>query len=439
MSRCGTGVVVVMSLVLMCGRAAGDVGSPPAIAEVSVVDSPRVRLDYNVAEGGPALTGVELWHSSDAGKSWNLVENFEALGRPIFFEANADGLHGLYLVLKSQVGSTPPPVGGTAPHRWVRVDRCPPAVQVLEVSPDDRFDLSREVLIRWRVEDDSLPDRPCAIHYRDQTQTRYMPVAEALPSVGSFVWTVPEGIDGRVRIKVSARDQARNRGEDVAHRLEIRGSQARSVRADGDPEAVPLAKGPSEPARAVVAPVEGIHSEPDAGWNTLDDRVALEAKRLYDQGTWHRLRGELGVAKARYREALRFYPAYSAARIDLAGLLVLEGEYVAAEKQYRRVLDDEPKQRSALRGLALVQAKQRQYRSAHESLQKLLTLYPEDAEGWLHFGDVCMFMGDRPAAREAWSKVAAAKDCPESIGTRARKRLEIYRGDAPFVDSAAAP
>ncbi len=434
-----TSLLVVALLPTLCARAAGQEAMPPPGANIPVVDSPRIRIEYGVEPGGAAVTGVELWHTSDSGWSWNLAHKVETPAGPMYFDARTDGLHGFYLVLRSRAGSTPAPARGTVPHRWVRVDRGPPVVQVLEVSPDERFDLNREVLIRWRVEDDALPDRPTAIHYRSPGQTRFTPVAETLAGVGSYSWTVPQDVDGRITIKVSARDQAGNRGEDVADWLEISGSQARCVRSAQDAQSPPEPLVASKPAAAWAAPLEGIHNEPDAGWNVPDDRTLLETRRLYDQGTWHRLRGERGVAKARYREALRLHPGFSAARIDLAGLLVIENELEAAKKQYRRVLNEEPKHRSALRGLALVQARQRSYASAHESLQKLLTLFPDDAEGWLHFGDVCMFMGDRPAAREAWSTAAAAGDCPESIRSRAQKRLEIYRGDAPAVSAAAAP
>ncbi len=437
MKLCSARLLVAAIVPAMCVRAEGSDPLPAPGQSVPVVDTPRVRIDYGVAEGGPAVTGVELWHTLDRGRSWKLAEKFETVGLPLLFEAKTDGLHGFYLVLSSRAGSTPAPAAGTAPHQWVRVDRTPPAVQVLELRPDERFDLNREVLIRWRVEDDGLPDRPTAIHFRASGQTRFTPIADALPPAGSFSWTVPVDVDGRVMIKVSARDQAGHNGAYIADWLEINGSQARTIRVTEGFGHARRATVASRPVVDSAAPAEGIHSEPDAGCDGVDDQVALEAKRLYDLGTWHRLRGEMGVAKARYREALRFHPAHSAARIDLAGVLVLENELEAAEKQYLRVLEAEPKHQAALRGLALVQAKQGNFRSAHESLQKLLTLFPEDAEGWLHFGDVCMFMGDRPAAREAWAK-AAAQAGSQTILSRAQKRLELYRSAAPGVDTAAA-
>ncbi len=128
-----------------------------------------------------------------------------------------------------------------------------------------------------------------------------------------------------------------------------------------------------------------------------------------------------------------------AARSDLAGLLASRGGVKEARAEFRRVLETNPRHRPALRGLALVQARQRDYRSAFETLQKALLLEPDHAETWLNFGDVCMFMGDRPAAREAWTKASDLKDAHEAVRTRALKRLDIYQARRSATDSQKTP
>jgi len=174
---------------------------------------------------------------------------------------------------------------------------------------------------------------------------------------------------------------------------------------------------------------ERIHGEPDAGWREDRSEAAIEAKRLYDLATWERLRGQRDVALSRYRQALRRYPRFLAARSDLAGLLVLRGKLKEAEGQFRRVLEQDSSYRPALKGLALVQARRGEYRSAHQTLQKLLVIAPKDAEAWLNFGDVCMFMGDRSADREAWGKASNLAGASSDLKTRASRRLEIYQAD----------
>jgi Flp pilus assembly protein TadD len=182
--------------------------------------------------------------------------------------------------------------------------------------------------------------------------------------------------------------------------------------------------------------MRGVHDEPVAGSHPISDEAAFEAKKQYDLGTWHRLRGEDDVALLRYREALQISPEFTAARNDLAALLVLRGQLAEAETEYRRVLTTEAKHRPALKGLALVQAKRGSYRSAHSTLQTLLLIDPNDAETWLHFGDVSMFMGDRPAALEAWTKSRDLESKPTKTKTRAENRLDIYRIRQEFEDPA---
>ncbi|MBK8267900.1 MAG: hypothetical protein IPK83_06180 [Planctomycetes bacterium] len=59
----------------------------------------------------------------------------------------------------------------------------------------------------------------------------------------------------------------------------------------------------------------------------------------------------------------------------------------------------------------------------------MLLLDPDDSDAWMNFGDVCLFMGDRRAAREAWTKAMRIERAPREIQLRAAKRLEIYKGE----------
>lgn len=406
---------------------------------IPCVPSSRILIHYTWSPESPAPSRVELWYTQDEGRTWQKASLTEAAPSPVVFDAPGDGLYGFFLVLHGPHGSMPAPSSGTAAQRWVRIDRTAPVVQVLALAPDTRFELNHEIHIRWSAQDENLGDRPVALHYRTEGMRTFKPIAEALAATSSYRWTVPGDVNGRVEIKVSVTDRAGNRGRYVADWLEIAGETA--VRGGAAAGAATGAPGPvpgPEVARS-SAGVSGIHGEPDAGAHFLDEGRVIQAKKRYDLGTWHRLRGEYGVALARYRDALREDPGFLAARNDLAGILTLQGKLKQAEQEYRRILVRDTTHRPALKGLALVQAKRRHYRSAHETLQKLLLQDPKDAEIWLHFGDVCMFMGDRPAAREAWTKAASLSGASDEIRRRARKRLDIYgsHGAALALDGAA--
>ncbi len=401
--------------------------------QVESVSSSRVLVAFQTLSGRDPVTKADLWYTLDSGATWREALSKHQPTSPIGYTVPADGLYGFYLVLHNARASSPVPSPGTAAHTWVRVDRALPVVQILAVTPDPRFDLNREILIRWTAMDDNCGDRPVTLHYRSERGKRYELIARDAAATGTHRWIVPEAASGRLDIKVTATDRAGNRGVYVADWLHIVDGQVRSARGDAPKASIEAKQQPAESSPDVEPPPLGeeppptIHSEPDAGEKTLRHGAAKAAKKQYDLGTWHRLRGEHDVAVERYRDALRYFPGYAAARNDLAGLLFLRGDVKEARIEFRRLLETDPRHRPALRGLALVQAKQRDYRSAFETLQKVLLLDPENAETWLNFGDVCMFLGDRPTAREAWTRARDLKDAPKAVATRATKRLDIYQ------------
>jgi tetratricopeptide (TPR) repeat protein len=171
------------------------------------------------------------------------------------------------------------------------------------------------------------------------------------------------------------------------------------------------------------------HGDPPAAFKPVGREAAQRAEKLYDLGTWHRVRGEHALAMQRFREALKLDPDLLKAQCDLAGLLFLRGEHKAVERHYQHVLSRDPRHLTALKGLALLQARQRSYASARQTLQRLLLVSPEDAEAWLHLGDVTMFTGDRQAAREAWKKAGAIDNASAKVKQRAESRLTIYQGE----------
>ena len=172
------------------------------------------------------------------------------------------------------------------------------------------------------------------------------------------------------------------------------------------------------------------HGEPPEGPSQPVRDAAAEARKRYDLASTYRRRGDNAMAMIKYREALELDPGLNDARNDLAGVLVLAGSYDAAEQEYGRVLERDAKYKPALKSLALVQAHKKNYRTAAQTLERLLAVDSTDSEAWLYLGDVTMFMGDRAAARQHWAKAAGSKTAVVDVKDRARKRLAIYSGDA---------
>jgi Flp pilus assembly protein TadD len=430
-----------------------DSAGQAARVEARWLSSDRLSIWFQAAEGMTEDTRAVLWYTSDGGDTWKRWGDQAATKVPIEFDAPADGLYGFFVVLKNASGeSSPPPGKGTAAQQWIGVDREAPSLQILSLRPDARFDLNREIHIRWKASDEGLPNRPVVIHYRSATRKSYALVAEGLPATGEISWTVPEDVDGKIEIKISATDAAGNTGRYLGDKLTLRGgkivqsgppAKAESkvdpatespgagnvMTADAKESAARSAALPKAMPPTASAPVVTLAEKESRAVPTVSEEAAGEAKKLYEQGSWHRMRGEHELAVARYQEALKLDGDHLAARNDLAGVLCVLKRYKEAESQFRLVLWKDESNRVALRGLALVQATQRDYQPALATLSKLLLLEPNDADAWLYFGDVELFAGDRIAARQAWRKVESLSDVPEQVRQQAQRRLAIYAGD----------
>ncbi len=425
------------------GRALGEEPQRSlSTADIPVVASKRLHIEARGAARGGPIDRAELWFTVDDGQTWqrwavgqraqggalNRVSGGPSRPETIEFEADAEGVYGFIIVLYNAAGaSSAMPTAGVAPQRRVRVDISAPSVRVLAVKPDDRFDLNREVVIRWSVEDQALTDRPVALHYRSELTRAFRPIEEYLAASGSHRWVVPEEVFGRIEIKVSATDLAGHTGKSIFDGLHLE-----------------QASGGQSPNAKTTAPDDWLtgtaaHGEPNAGDVRVGQPTQDAARKRYDVGTWHRLRGDTDQAMARFREAIKLDPTFLPPRHDLAGLLLLEGHTDEAEEQIRRILSIEPQHRPALKTMALVESRRRNYRSASEILQKLILLEPDDAEAWLYFGDVAMFMGDRPTARGSWAKIDGLPGATEEVKGRARTRLTLYPSDTLAAHDAGEP
>lgn len=439
--------------------AAGTVSAPvqklpmPAASQVQYLKTNRIVLNYRAAKGSSEVTHAEAWITSDRAITWKKISApFGAPKGKITVEAPGDGLLGVYLILYNNAGpSSPPPEPGTAPQQWVQVDRVSPFVQLLELRPDPFFDQNREVNIRWKSEDDSLIDRPVSLFFKPAEGTSFQTIAELQQAVSEYRWTVPSSVQGRITVKAVALDRAGNIGESVIDSLVIPAEAVKPlVVARTEPTAAPRAtattpepSGPRTiPMDMVTTPTatpgnsqisltpEQTYGEPPKERETTQKVPVAEARRRYDLGTVHRQKGENAIAMVKFREALAMDPGLIEARNDLAGLLVLAGQHAAAEQEYKRVLDQDANYKPALKSLALVQAHRKNYRSAAQTLGRLLAVDPMDGEAWLYLGDVTMFMGDKAAARQHWNKAVNTQTAVAEVKERARKRLTIYRGEA---------
>lgn len=473
-------VRLVIASAVVCGAiaaASADIPSdtiaqenPPSPffeREIPSLPTKDIEIAYQSASSGGNVTQVDLWVTTDRGATWTKyasdrsesglsrrgkpTKRVSAVGSSITYHADGEGLYGFYLVLHNAAGaSSPPPTPGTAPQQWVRVDLSAPIAKILSVRSAEDFAERREVTIRWEVLDDNLTERPVTVYARTEQSKMYRPIAELRAAASEFRWEVPRDVAGRVEIKIAATDRAGHSARAIFSDLHvvappvtapeeagIQTAESTSGRreAASTNDADSLFVGPTMNQGAGLT----AHGEPDAGMQRVDPVVTEDARKQYELGTWHRLRGETDVAIVRYRKALEYDPGLASARHDLAALLLLVGQTREAEDELDRLLKDRPDDAAALKTMALVQSRHRNYRSAAATLQKLLFLTPDDADAWLSFGDVTLFMGDRTQARAAWSKVETSQTATQEQRRKAAKRLELYRDSAVAAQLESTP
>ncbi len=414
-----------------------------------IVKSRTVRVGFQTMDGQAAPTSAELWFTSDHGRTWTKAHDAMLEGQAIRCALPGDGEYGLFLVLHNDAGpSSDAPKPGIAPQTFIRIDATSPEVQLLSLTADPDFAVNREVHLRWRAADAALADRPVAIDWRTEASKTFRRIAEGLPDISAYRWTVPGDVSGRVEIRLTARDRAGNVGQYVSDRLLITADGAR-VRGADDSTAEPdladsranakMGIGTNRSPLAQTGPIPADRlapaGEPDAGATRVDVKTSRDAKKRFDLGTYHRLRGEYDLAVVRLREALKLDPNMVDAWHDLGGILLLQGRQEDAERAFKTALAKAPQHVPSLRGLALVQARRGDYNSARRTLDAVLAAAPDDVEGLLAAGDVALFSGDRDAAREAWTRAATHAASDPDARRRAEKRLELY----PPRPAVAAP
>jgi tetratricopeptide (TPR) repeat protein len=233
----------------------------------------------------------------------------------------------------------------------------------------------------------------------------WQPIADNLANTGRYDWVIPEGLSGRVVLRITVVDQGRSRVE-AAAKFDL-------APPTPDPAAGGQATPDAEPGEAALV----AHTE------TIDDEARDRSRRLYQAALWHRSRGETRLAMARLRDALRLDPTQSLALVDLASILYGEGDHEASMQAYKLALQQNPDLRSGLEGAARTAIALRDYPKAADYLRRITSNDPNDVSAWLNLGDVAIYQGDELTAREHYERAATRDPNATEVITQARMRL----------------
>lgn len=383
--------------------------APPADGQVTRVRSRTFDIEYRISPAAEPLDSVRLWYTRDKGTTWQLYGQDEDRQSPVPFDAAEEGLYGFFIVATNAVGpSGDEPQAGTQPQRWACVDYTPPVVQLHPPQVDPRAADNATVSIRWTAIDAQFPPRPVSLSYRVAPDGQWQTIAGNLANTGRYDWRVPADLPGRVVLRVAVLDRGGNRAE-AARAFELAPAAAQAA-AETNPD----------DAEVVASLTSRIQ--------TIDETARQRSRKLYDQGLWHRDRGERTLARARLRDALELDPGFSIALVDLASLLYADGDYDAALEAYQLSLKQDPYLRSALEGVAKVHIARREFDQAGDKLWQIVRRDPEDTEAWLHLGDVAIYRGDELSAREHYQRAATRDPTASETIERAQRRLADISG-----------
>jgi len=405
----GHGCLFLTLLCAASGVAAQQAGGETHIRAVS---TQSVEVHYDVAHGSPGLLAVDLWYTTDEGKSWLRYGADADCVSPVAFRPPTEGLYGFYIVVSNQVGaSSGPPQSGTAPQAYCLVDRTAPVVQLHTVARSVDSAGGRTVNLGWSAYDTHPAGRGISIYYQQSGQRTWQLIESSLPNVRQYRWQVPPEVSGPVRFKLAVVDRAGNLSERTSAEVVL------------DRPAVPMAAKVLSPAAVVRASEPRRQRQRQQPPSPSDAR---RARKLCDLGSWHLVRGELNVASERFGEALELDPTLLEARNDLAGILYDQGRYGQALREYQRVLAFSPTEPHALMGSALSQVGLKEFSKASVALEQMLLTEPENGEIWLNLGDVASMMGDHARARMCWQKAGDYSPAGSETFLHARRRLEAY-------------
>ncbi len=195
-------------------RASADVSGsrPPAGASPSpqLTNNSQISLDYQATPGPSGIGKVELWVTTDDGRTWRpWAEDPDQLS-PIVFDLPADGIYGFTLVVYSRAGrGRTPPQPGEPPQMRVELDTTPPECRPGTPVPDPR---RRDALvIPYTITDRNLPPGPGTLEWAERPDGTWHTIATDLPASGRYTWVVPPKMPAiNVYLRLLARDSAGN-------------------------------------------------------------------------------------------------------------------------------------------------------------------------------------------------------------------------------------
>ena len=174
-------------------------------------NSRAFSLDYAVeTDPGNQISAVELWGTTDGGKSWSAWGNDPDRRSPFDIQVQADGLFGFRMVVVGSNGlANHRPLPGDNADAWIQVDTKLPFARINSASYGSGTEAG-SLVIEYSADDEQLAERPIALSYSQLPQGPWTTIEMALPNSARYLWPGNPNLPRRVYLKIEAHDRAGN-------------------------------------------------------------------------------------------------------------------------------------------------------------------------------------------------------------------------------------
>lgn len=176
-----------------------------------LTNSRRFRLEYDLETVGPqGVAAVELWGTSDGGRTWLRWGRDPDATSPLEVEVAHEGLYGFRIVVVGKHGlATSAPQPGDAADIWVGVDLTRPSAKLLRAAYGEGA-MAGKLDIRWQADDAHLGLRPITLLVGERPDGPFSVIAAGLPNTGQYWWDPQPRVPRQLFLRLEVRDEAGN-------------------------------------------------------------------------------------------------------------------------------------------------------------------------------------------------------------------------------------
>jgi hypothetical protein len=184
---------------------------PPTPQRPRLTNSRRFSLEYDIQTVGPeGVAAVELWGTTDGGRTWSKWGADPDRTSPFDVEVNQESVYGFRIVIVGKNGlATTTPQPGEAADIWVGIDLTRPTAKLTGAAYGQGA-AAGKLDIRWQADDANLGPRPINLLIGDRPDGPFTPIGSGLPNTGQYYWEYDPRSPRQIYLRLEVRDEAGN-------------------------------------------------------------------------------------------------------------------------------------------------------------------------------------------------------------------------------------